>query len=110
MLMQDQHMRVTLPTYALFAAGGWFSIMMALIFGGIMLLWFWGSTHKQAFFATHFNAHIKRLEDLLVATIDSQDETAPHKLRLVHDDKQVSVTAVIQGVVAHVTFVMLVLR
>ena len=65
--------------------------MMALIFGGIMLLWFWGSTHKQAFFATHFNAHIKRLEDLLVATVDSQDETAPHKLRLVHDDKQVSV-------------------
>ena len=67
--------------------------MMALIFGGIMLLWFWGSTHKQAFFATHFNAHIKRLEDLLVATVASQDETAPHKLRLVHDDKQVSVPA-----------------
>lgn len=64
--------------------------MMALIFGGIMLLWFWGSSHKQAFFATHFNAHIKRLEDLLVATVDSEDESAPHKLRLVHDDKQVS--------------------
>ena len=76
--------------YCLCGAGGWFSIMMALIFGGIMLLWFWGSSHKQAFFATHFNAHIKRLEDLLVATVDSEDESAPHKLRLVHDDKQVS--------------------
>lgn len=72
------------------AAGGWFSIMMALIFGGIMLLWFWGSTHKHAFFAKRFNPHIKTLEDLLVATADSEDETAPHKLCLVNDDKQVS--------------------
>ena len=92
--MQDQHMHLTLPTYALCAAGGWFSIMMALIFGGIMLLWFWGSTHKQAFFATHFNAHIKRLEDLLVATVDLQDETAAYRLRLVHDDKPVSCQAI----------------
>ena len=92
-LMQDGlNLHGRLLTYALFAAGGWFSIMMALIFGGIMLLWFWGSTHKHAFFATHFNAHIKRLEDLLVATVNSQEETAPHKLRLVHDDKPVSVT------------------
>lgn len=64
--------------------------MMALIFGGIMLLWFWGSTHKHAFFAKRFNPHIKKLEDLLVATADSEDETAPHKLCLVHDEKQVS--------------------
>lgn len=63
---------------------------MALIFGGTMLLWFWGSTHKHAFFATRFNPHIKRLEDLLVATVNPQDETAPQKLCLVSDDKQVS--------------------
>ena len=76
------------------SAGGWFSIMMAIVFGGIMLPWFWGSSHKTAFFATHFNAHIKKLEDLLEATADSQDETAPYKLRLVADDKQVSLSTV----------------
>ena len=66
--------------------------MMAVIFGGTMLLWFWGSTHKNIFFATHFNAHIKKLEDLLVATADSQDETTPYKLRLVDGDKQVDLS------------------
>ncbi|KAA6426043.1 MAG: potassium transporter [Trebouxia sp. A1-2] len=67
--------------------GGWFSIMMAIIFGGIMLLWFWGSSHKNAFFARNFNAHIKKLEDLLLVTADSQDLTAPHKLRLADGNK-----------------------
>lgn len=64
--------------------------MMATIFGGIMLLWFWGSSHKTAFFARNFNSHIKKLEDLLVVTTDSEDPTAPHKLRLVDSDKPVS--------------------
>jgi len=64
--------------------------MMAIIFGGIMLLWFWGSSHKNAFFARNFNSHIKKLEDLLVVTADSEDLTAPHKLRLADGDKPVS--------------------
>ncbi|DBA95327.1 hypothetical protein WJX82_010494 [Trebouxia sp. C0006] len=72
--------------------GGWFSIMMAIIFGGIMLLWFWGSSHKNAFFARNFNSHIKKLEDLLVVTADSEDLTAPHKLRLADGDKPVAQT------------------
>lgn len=75
-------------------AGGWFSIMMALIFGGIMLLWFWGSSHKNAFFATHFNAHIKKLEDLL-AVVDAPDLSAPPKLRLVAENKPVGQTPVV---------------
>lgn len=62
--------------------------MMALIFGGIMLLWFWGSSHRNAFFASHFNAHIKKLEDLL-AVADSPDLTAPPQLRLVAENKPV---------------------
>lgn len=70
-------------------AGGWFSIMMALIFGAAMLLWFWGSTHKIAFFASHFNAHVKKLEDLL-AVVDAPDLSAPPKLRLVAENKPVS--------------------
>ena len=69
-------------------AGGWFSIMMALIFGGIMLLWFWGSSHKNVFFAKHFNTHIKKLEDLL-AVVDNQDLSAPPKFRLVAENKPV---------------------
>ena len=70
-------------------AGGWFSIMMALIFGGTMLLWFWGSSHKNKFFVDHFNAHIKKLEDLL-AVVDSPDLSAPPKLRLIAENKPVS--------------------
>ena len=54
-----------------------------------MLLWFWGSSHKNAFFTRNFNVHIKKLEDLLVVTTDSQDLIAPHKLRLVDGDKPV---------------------
>lgn len=69
-------------------AGGWFSIMMALIFGGIMLLWFWGSSHKNVFFAKHFNTHIKKLEDLL-AVVDNQDLSAPPKFCLVAENKPV---------------------
>ena len=61
--------------------------MMALIFGGIMLLWFWGSSHKNVFFAKHFNTHIKKLEDLL-AVVDNQDLSAP-KFRLVAENKPV---------------------
>ncbi len=64
--------------------------MMAIIFGGIMLLWFWGSSHKNAFFARNFNSHIKKLEDLLLVTADSEDLTAPNKLRLADGDKPVS--------------------
>jgi len=64
--------------------------MMAIIFGGIMLLWFWGSSHKNAFFARNFHSYIKKLEDLLVVTADSEDLTAPHKLRLADGDKPVS--------------------
>ena len=78
-------------------AGGWFSIMMAFIFGGIMLLWFWGSSHKAAFFARNFNVHIKKLEDLLVASADSQDPAAPHKLRLVENNKLVWLLTVISA-------------
>ena len=55
-----------------------------------MLLWFWGSSHKNAFFASNFNSHIKKLEDLLLVTADSEDLTAPHKLRLADGDKPVS--------------------
>ena len=69
--------------------------MMAFIFGAIMLLWFWGSSHKAAFFARNFNAHIKKLEDLLVASSDSQDPAAPHKLRLVENNKLVWLLTVI---------------
>lgn len=32
-------------------AGGWFSIMMSVIYASIMLLWFWGSGKKKAFYA-----------------------------------------------------------
>ena len=78
--------------------------MMAIIFGGIMLLWFWGSSHKSAFFARNFNAHIKKLEDLLLVTADSEDLTAPHKLRLADGDKPVSpvlFTSVLPAILHH---------
>lgn len=32
-------------------AGGWFSIMMSVIYASIMLLWFWGTSKKKAFYA-----------------------------------------------------------
>ena len=32
-------------------AGGWFSIMMSVIYASIMLLWFWGTSKRKAFYA-----------------------------------------------------------
>ncbi|CAK0787458.1 hypothetical protein CVIRNUC_010678 [Coccomyxa viridis] len=31
--------------------GGWFSIMMSVIYASIMLLWFWGTSKRKAFYA-----------------------------------------------------------
>jgi len=31
--------------------GGWFSIMMSVIYASIMLLWFWGTGKKKQFYA-----------------------------------------------------------
>jgi KUP system potassium uptake protein len=33
--------------------GGWFSLMMSAIYTAIMLLWFWGSRHKNRYFSSH---------------------------------------------------------
>ncbi|GAQ92301.1 Potassium transporter family protein [Klebsormidium nitens] len=53
--------------------GGWFSIMMALIYAAIMLWWYWGSSHKRAFFHTKLMPKLDRFFRVKVAE-DSKDE------------------------------------
>ena len=62
-------------------AGGWFSIMMALIFATIMLWWYWGTSHKRAFFHTKLMPKLDKFFKVRV-TPDSNGEPRPLDDRL----------------------------
>ena len=65
--------------------------MMAIIYASIMMLWFWGSKRKDAFFVSKYFGDIKTLPQLLcavpptkkAAATESGAEEEPHKLMVV---------------------------
>ena len=65
--------------------------MMAIIYASIMMLWFWGSKRKDAFFVSKYFRDIKTLPQLLcavphtrkAAATESATEEEPQRLMVV---------------------------
>lgn len=75
--------------------------MMAIIYASIMMLWFWGSKRKDAFFVSKFFSDIKTLPQLLYAVPPTKKSAAngaeaeeePQRLMVVPTKQMVGVRA-----------------